>query len=1000
MKQDSYKIDHRTKQDILKQVQTLAANYTPEWNFDVEDPDIGSVLALLFTEQFYGNVNRFNEVLKRYHTEFVNLLDISLKPAHPACAIVLMNLLSDTIPGAYIPKRTRLLAENEDEVIVFETAHPVFLTSSQLRAAFMTSMKSGKVLPVYGDFPLKDFVGNGNLPVMEEDEYATLLPFGLFDFREKGIERQAMVLYHNRIFDVENETIYCKVQGNDDFLTKLIRGEYRFLYYTEDGFCPIESCQVIGDKIVLIKEKPNKKVTERGCEYSVMVIEAVKPQMKTQMFQNIMFSSAGAVRNVEYVGNGSNDYPVEKFSVFGDTLSLFSECYIGMDNYFSQKGATVSLNFKMDFDEHYVGYAKEAESTELKIVKRKPRVVMETMVSYAHAEEVSIEYNNGIGWKRLECDKEYRKIFADAKGGDVQITFVCPDDWSPIQVGGYYGRVLRFQLQRSDNCYLQPCIHRYPIISNLVTSYSYEDKYEIPELGKVYYGTAEADITGKLLEQKPFVGFEKGNYQDTALYLGFDKVFENGPVSLWWKLADTARNLNRKLHFFYSTATGFKEMKVVDYTQGLSKTGEIMFMPPSDMTLYELEEKKLCWIKIVQEDLENSKSPVIIEQLSLNAVEAFNIITHDVEEFYLDEVTAGMSFPLQAEDILDAEVWVNEKDELSEESMREMLHEQPDRVKANLNYLGLIEEFFVKWEERDNFNNSSENDRHYVLDRMTNRIIFGDGIHVKIPQNTENVAFTVQVRCCNGQRGNVKAGMIQSSDTNLMFVGEITNPFPAYGGSNMETLERALARGANLISSGGRFVTEADYKNEILSFSDNIDKVSVSVGMDRDGELNEQVIYIILLMKDFAEGSVSFYRMQSELREHLLQHCELSISPEEISIEEPVFVELSVDVWVEAINIEDSFEIQNLVREALEKYLNPVAGENHRGWEIGVLPRKSQIMMRLNALKSKGIIRQIMVTAKYVDQNGVHEMDLDSLKAKPSMVVCSGVHKVHITKPR
>ena len=143
MKQDSYKIDHRTKQDILKQVQTLAANYTPEWNFDVEDPDIGSVLALLFTEQFYGNVNRFNEVLKRYHTEFVNLLDISLKPAHPACAIVLMNLLSDTIPGAYIPKRTRLLAENEDEVIVFETAHPVYLTSSRLRAAFMTSMKSG-----------------------------------------------------------------------------------------------------------------------------------------------------------------------------------------------------------------------------------------------------------------------------------------------------------------------------------------------------------------------------------------------------------------------------------------------------------------------------------------------------------------------------------------------------------------------------------------------------------------------------------------------------------------------------------------------------------------------------------------------------------------------------------------------------------------------------------------------------------------------------------------
>ena len=41
-------------------------------------------------------------------------------------------------------------------------------------------------------------------------------PFSLFQFAGEGLERQAVVLYHSNIFDVEDETIYCRIKGAPD----------------------------------------------------------------------------------------------------------------------------------------------------------------------------------------------------------------------------------------------------------------------------------------------------------------------------------------------------------------------------------------------------------------------------------------------------------------------------------------------------------------------------------------------------------------------------------------------------------------------------------------------------------------------------------------------------------------------------------------------------------------------------------------------------------------
>ena len=107
-------------------------------------------------------------------------------------------------------------------------------------------------------------------------------------------------------------------------------------------------------------------------------------------------------------------------------------------------------------------------------------------------------------------------------------------------------------------------------------------------------------------------------------------------------------------------------------------------------------------------------------------------------------------------------------------------------------------------------------------------------------------------------------------------------------------------------------------------------------------------------------------------------------------------VDISVDAWVTVVSLDDSFEIQNMLSSCLEEYLNPLGYEAGKGWKIGTIPKKPQILMRLGILKSRAIVRKSVMIASYTDAEGYHEVDLEDLKVTPFMVCRSGKHEVHI----
>lgn len=1003
-----YKLDPRTSAEILAQIKKLSTSYTPEWAFSTSNPDAGSVIGLIFASQMADNIKKINQVIDKYNTEFVNMLNISLLSAYPASGVVVMELIVDTIPGIDVPKGTKLLgtAQSDDaEQIIFETDSDVHITGSRLCDIISVSGHFGKIIPIKGGVTRRDFVPMQNQAQATIDDALNeeLSEILLFDYQRDGIEQHGLMLYHRSMFDTaDNVDISVRMTEHEtgadlaERFSDTLR--YRWSYYSGEGLKPFDSVKCNNGAVVLSKAGENKRVQLDGFEYSMIYLEALSPVLEAVTLSSLRLSSSCEKTTPVFVVCNDVDTEPAAFMPFGETVSLFDECYVGHDQIFSQQGAMVTLKFMLSVHEKLVSVTQQQEIDDLKVIKRKPHSVQFHTASTS-PQKVSFEYFNGTGWQRLVCTKDWSIIFDGNFAGDISVSFICPDDWQPTISGGYNGRALRMRVSQADNCYLMPCIHKMPKIEALTLSYSYYDNWKTPQRLRCICGTEISDLSSALLSGRQFTAFSPLPYTGNALYLGFDRKMEGSPVSILFNIEESVYFVNSPISFEYSTRAGFQRLKVIDHTDNMSGVGTVLFIPPSDFAKTVVEGQSRYWIRLVDESgaFDNpDRYHAVIRSIIPNAVEIRNVETMPEEAFYIDATAPNMSFPIAAENILNTEVFVNERNRHSLSAMRRMITEQPESVRVEYNFLGDISEFFVRWTEVDNFDASAPSDRHYLIDRMTSTIHFGDGVSVMIPGAQPGVAFTVQAVCCNGVKGNLPKGAVNSTFGKLLYIDSIYNPIATYAGSNIESIESAHLRGANMLNSKNRLVSELDFVREVKAFSTSVSKVKCVVGRDIDGTVNDRIVSLAVMMKDFQEGAYSFNSLKGRLVERLLKRCEATVTKEMISVTEPIYVEISVDVWAEVHSMNNSFMLQSLIKDSISAFIDPISGGSRAGWEIGTLPNESQIRMMLQSIKCDAYLSKHIITVRYVDRSGVHENDLQALTYNPFMIGVNGRHTVHM----
>lgn len=1025
MKNRTFKLDPRQTEDLTARINELAASYTPEWHPDYHDPDVGTTIGILYARQMEDNIRSYNHIIDQVRLGFVNLLGLSLKPAQPSSTVVELGLIRNTIDGVHVRKGAKLLAANE-EAVTFETMQPLYVSSSEMKEIMMLDGRSGRVYGIAGSLRKQPLLPEEEQPRQEEaentsEEIAQALPpaeyeyeeelpqtetgvveragtamkfepFSVFDFRKEGLERNALLLYHDRIYDVENQDIYLKVEGSSELLDGIENGKYRLSCYTEEGFVPVKEIERNGNIITFRKELPCAKVT-RDREYSVLALEAVDAVNRNLEASSLSFSSKGDFVPVTFAGNGNTGYEVQEFAPFTNTLALFSECCFGQKEYFSKKGARITVRFEMDFEEHLVSMTQEQIDESLKIIKKRPKKIDNDVIADVYAEEIILEYFNGLGWKRLVCDQDVKRLFAEGKKCDVEISFIAPEDWQETVDYGYESQVLRMRLLQAENCYMIPARHHYPVIRNLEVSYSYEGKYLLPQRMERING-----MTRELMPQSAFQHgttelFVRNTSADAALYLGFQNRFEEGPIGIYFELENIGMLKSRSLSFEYSTRKGFRVLRSEDGTCGMAKSGIVRFLPPEDMWTASVEGVKAYWIRIVDHTLEDNVTYPKLKSIVMNAVEVRNLDTQPRDDFYIEEPRPNMHFRVGQGDVCEVQIWVNEAD-LTREEQDRLMRECPDQVQVEYDVWGNIREFYVKWKEVENFYSSQTGDRHYVFDRLSSTVYFGDGIHVRIPRITDDVAFFSVVVCCNGKSGNVGQGMISEPLSRMNFIETIRNILPAYGGCDLESLSSVIQRGTNIISGRKRLITLQDYIREILSVSDSIDKAACVTGQLIDGTIKEDCVSFVLLMKEYAGGTLAFDKLLPRIQERLFEQCEMTIARDQIYIVEPIRVRISVDIWLEQ-NLEyDDFETRELLNQTLRDFLDPLSTDGNAGWKIGEMPRKLQIVTKLNSLQIKLKIYKLVILASYTDAQGFHECELNELPNNPFFLCTNGIHTI------
>jgi predicted phage baseplate assembly protein len=305
------------------------------------------------------------------------------------------------------------------------------------------------------------------------------------------------------------------------------------------------------------------------------------------------------------------------------------------------------------------------------------------------------------------------------------------------------------------------------------------------------------------------------------------------------------------------------------------------------------------------------------------------------------------------------------------------------------------------WDRVDSFADSGSEDRHFTIDSVNGVVRLGPALHDPqagmtqrgaIPPKGAALRFS-RYRHGGGRVGNVAAGTLTTLRSAIPGVASVTNPAPARGGVDAQTVPEARGRAALEIRTRHRAVTAQDY--EFLA-TDASPRVARAIRID-DGQPG--VALGILPRVDPANRRLTLDELtpdpelleavEAHLDAHRFAGCPVRLSPVRLR-------GVSVVVNLEASPRADTEEIERRVSESLYAYINPLVG----GWPFGRALNQGELYAVVHAVPGVDSVRILRL----------YEVDLltGQRSSKPAgrqvmlaadELIASGEHVVRVARP-
>ena len=948
------------KARLRARLEALARAYVPQWRFAPDDPDVGSVAALLLEEMQADSERRFDDVLRMHKIHYLNLFDrLRPDPVHAARSYVRFTPVAGADAPVYVPRKTQLLADSGDggPALVFETCEGITASAAELNAVVTAEQASDRIVTVLDGQDARScrFTPFDPQRASEAHHVLTLA----FDRGLEGFSAGEVGLQVSTADPDEAAAAAARLAGDE--VTFYIPGE------GEEERRALAPVRAEGDTVWFsLEEGAMRAQTADGARRFFLCAEAKGPMDLALTGARLRFSREGLLPD-EVRCNGVSQAP-RHFAPFGSPLELYAECGVECAEVFARPGAQVKMAFDVRFETLEQTLPELASDVDYKVIMKKTAPAPRPQTRDVQPDYVLIEYLSARGWKRLIEDEHAALLFNGSAQGHVELAFPCPGDMAPA--GELAGECrLRLRMLRADGLYQLPCRQHIPFIEGLRFSYSYDEKPLAPCAAYTDNNFARRDVLALWSRARAAALFTSSERRGACLYLGFDAPPAGSPLSLYFEVEN---NEDAPLDYAleYLSPGGFQPVQVQDGTEGLLYSGAMLALVPADVSHAALYGKDRYWLRLVcADDLSARAGLPVIRGIFTNMARVENCASR-TEEFYVDDPKAPARFQLAESHILTAKVYVNEADGAQDGA-----------------------DHWVLWTRRTY---AAQRGRFYELDAAAGAVSFDRHTFSVYEPPEGAAAVRVEYQSYRGAQGNVPAGAIHTMAQPIRYISGVENPMAAYGGTGEAGEEEAARQVSTLLRTRGRAVSERDYFDIISQLGCGVRQIKCCSGVDRTGAPAPDTVTVALLIDEYEKGSHIFSAVKDTVRDALTGAGGLVPLGKTLVLCQPHFLRFSVRIWLRCRSMEDVYETQRRTEEAIRRFLDPLhGGFDGRGWKIGALPGAPQLLAYLKMRDASLRVERMAMVARAGGRERAVDDDFLAAVKDPFVMAVSGEHTVY-----
>lgn len=957
----------------MAQLAARARAYTPEWRYEGAEDDPGSALAELFGEMFYQTVDRFNSVPGKLHTEFLNLIGFRMPDPSPASGLLQFTAHETVDEPVPVPQGTQVFVQDASgEHIVYETQRPIGSTPARLEELFYVDARA---------------------EVIQRLEPDTLHPFFAPVDGAENLQRHQFSLSQDDVLSLSGP---CEVElelqrkGSSAVETAAHLADSklaRWSFPTEDGLEPFTQVRAADGVLCLRYEGQARFAPDSEGHHRIFCTGA--PGVDDLILEEARLHSRPiGWREMDGVSNG--DIPLDLAEggyCFGHRPAAYALCYFRCDEAFSKRGGRVHLRL----DVAPVVTAPSGQEPHYQfnqhIIDKRDAVAI--VPDDVFVSQVAWEYFNGMGWHPLTVSGS-RNPFSCQQDGPLELTFDVPADQTRTEVNAQPGWYIRARVIHVEHEFSMTPRWVVPFLKGAVCTWAYDRGLPVQRLEAENNGSTVCQENAEGIRSLGFPALMGLEDHPRAMYFRFDRSPHAMPLSILFDVAGQVI-LEDKVRFEAWNGSRFEPVRTVDLTRNLLCPGFMLLYLPDPLPVHTLFGRSGCWLRLSRSSyLDNTGGWPRVNAVHLNTVSALQRERVAEERFSVNTYEAGKTLYLLHPPVLDAQVWVDEVGGLTVSDMEALASSTPDEVELEREDR-IIKHCWVRWQRQDLLALAGPEDRCYNLDPYTGSLMFGDGIHGRVPPQGED---NIRVRyCCGGGlQGNRPAGTAIQPVGSLPRISRVDNLTPMSGGTDRLTPEKVDAIGSKPLRHRGRAAGTRDFEEIVAQAFPQARHVKCFSNRDSTGAYAPGHVSVVVEGCDLDSQRVT-EDLCVQIYEALSGQCDCVMAAEgRLHVTASTVITVNSSVTVEMDDPDQGAATQQAIAQRLEALIN----QRWREREIGDQIRIAQVWQTVRDTPNVRLVRSILLEGRY-DEAGVQRViPLEEDGVFPYATVKSGLHLIQV----